>query len=120
MKTIFTEGDLKNAGIEVTEAINESNKAVVMATRSFVFHGKSFCEDIKEALEGYKEAKAILEEVREFTNDEYTKALIDEIEETIMMKTISLENLCMWVEDFISLINKQVEALTNDTEVDTC
>lgn len=120
MKTMFTEGDLKNAGTEATEAINESDKAVVMAVSSFVFHGKSFCEDIKEALEGYKEAKAIFEEMREFTSDEYTQALIDEIKEALMVKTTSLENLCMWVKNFTNLINKQIEALTNDTGVDVC
>lgn len=118
MKTLFTEGDLKNAGSEVAEAIDKSNKAVVMATCSFVFQSRAFSKAIKEALEGYKEAKAILEEIREFTTDEYTKALIDEIEETILVKTISLENLCMWLESLVNLINKQVEALTNDTGAD--
>lgn len=118
MKTIFTEGDLKNASSEATEAINESDKAVVLATRSFVFQSRAFSKAIKEAMEGYKEAKAILEEIREFTTDEYTKALIEEIIEALMVKTTSLENLCMWVESLVNLINKQVEALTNDTGAD--
>lgn len=59
---------------------------------------------IDEAVEGYKEAKAIFKEMKEFCSGKYTQTLIYEVIEGLTVMAITLRNFSIWFNNYLSIL----------------
>lgn len=120
MKTLFIEGDLKNAYAEVVKAVNKAEESLISADGLLSALSRSINGKITEAIEKFQEAKAILEEMRDFTDDEYNIALIDELVDGFHLKAVTLKNLILFLNNSVRFTNNQIRELISDSYSDAC
>ncbi|WP_297212690.1 MULTISPECIES: hypothetical protein [Thermodesulfovibrio] len=120
MKTLFIEGDLKNAYAEVVKAVDEAKENLISACGLLSSLSRSISGKTNKAIEDFQEAKAILEEMRDFTDDDYNKALIDELIEDFNVKAVTLKNLSIYFHNSVKFVSSQIKELVSDSCSDVC
>ncbi|MDW7973566.1 MAG: hypothetical protein RMI01_10275 [Thermodesulfovibrio sp.] len=63
------------------------------ATEALLLATKTFNKKVQDAIQGYEEAKAIIQEIKDFTTDEYTQCICDELIEELTKKAVKYEHL---------------------------
>ncbi|MCS7215505.1 MAG: hypothetical protein NZ826_05050 [Thermodesulfovibrio sp.] len=101
MQNLFIESDLKEASYEAYLLVTQADEAIWEATEALLLATKTFNEKVQDAIQGYEEAKAIIQEMRDFTTDEYTRCLCDEVIEELTRKAVKYEYLCSLLNHFL-------------------
>lgn len=104
MKTLYIESDLKEASHEAHLLVTQADETVLEATEALLLATKTFNEKVQDAIQRYEEAKAIIQEIKDFTTDEYTQCICDELIEELTKKAVKYEYICSLLNHFLRVV----------------
>ncbi|MCX7723775.1 MAG: hypothetical protein N2042_00830 [Thermodesulfovibrio sp.] len=101
MQNLFIESDLKEANHEAHLLVTQADETVLEAFKALLLATKTFNKKVQDAIQGYEEAKAIIQEIKDFTTDEYTQCICEELIEELTKKAVKYEHICSLLNHFL-------------------